>query len=108
MDFVQINTVINGFCHYSFWYSLKLSQIWPGRAPFIAFFCPFEINLLSHENFPTFRHDQFLRHELYFPWLRSGISHFFKKFWFLLVENDIKKLNMAAACIFIFTKIIPI
>lgn len=21
MDFVQINTVINDFCHYSFWYS---------------------------------------------------------------------------------------
>lgn len=91
-----------------FFLILKLSQMWPGRAPSSALFCPSDIILLTLENFLAFRHNGILRYHLHFPCLRSGISHFSKNLCFLWVESGIKKPNMCVACIFIFGEIIPI
>lgn len=91
-----------------FFLILEISQIWPGRAPSSALFCPFLHNPPSPQTFLALRHNSILRYNLHFPCLRPGISHFSKKLWLLWVENGIKKPNTVATCGFIFGEIIPI
>lgn len=68
------------------------------RSPFKLIFVPFWLVPSFFEYCLGVYHNKMFRLILYFPSLSPGMSYFFKKLWFLLVENGFKSCDLDCRC----------